>query len=309
MPPSRQLRPPVSYRPAHRPSPRPLKHVRYAMETDMTVCIAAAAMAFSDDPSIVLCSDCRLEDALSGADTGRKIQFSDSGWCYLMAGSLSRAKELVAIYRSSLAPAWDCKDEAEAVQMLRRGPEILKQRLVEEYLGTKWAINLEDFKLNGRKRFPSDLYNRINLDIEQINLGCELVMACFLETQPLIFLIDQSGQVHPQSGFATIGSGFSIAQASMHQRGYRHDFSVEKAMYCAYEAKRLAQISPGVGSKTEMGVIFGPYDKEKSGGFREFGIVGSGGFEYLETQFKRFGLQEFNSPESLDRKVMFSVLA
>jgi hypothetical protein len=63
---------------------------------------------------------------------------------------------------------------------------------------------------------------------------------------------------HTKLGFWCIGSGSILAQASMFNRDYSWTFSVEKAAYMVYEAKRNSERANGVGDKeTDITVITG----------------------------------------------------
>lgn len=230
---------------------RPVTQVRYAWQT-VTVCIAAQCLSPYGSrygPCTVVCTDARLEDDASGGDVALKM-FSQKDWVYLIAGNVALAQEYMAVHGLKAYMDVDC--EADAIESLRVGPRLMKERLVKEYLSTRWAIGLEEFRAIGHEHFPPDVYSKIHFDIEQMGIGCEIVATGYADRIPILCTINQYGEVRAQRGFATAGSGALMAQASLFRRGYKWTFPLELALYCVYEAKRAAEYAPGVGKTTNL---------------------------------------------------------
>ncbi|MGB0014158.1 MAG: hypothetical protein WBQ03_21345 [Candidatus Sulfotelmatobacter sp.] len=55
--------------------------------------------------------------------------------------------------------------------------------------------------------------------------------------------------------FAAIGTGSYVAIPAMHQREHDENKSLMETIYTVDEAKRLAQVVPGVGGTTSISVI------------------------------------------------------
>ena len=94
-------------------------------------------------------------------------------------------------------------------------------------------------------------------------------MAAALKSSPGQFLIagadsangfiytvgDNSFVLHDHPGFAAVGSGSLLAHSSLAVRGAHKQVSIEEATSLAYEAKKLAEATYGVGKKTDMGIV------------------------------------------------------
>jgi len=270
----------------------------------MTVCIAAQCL-YKGSPCFVLCTDARLEDDYSGGDVALKMEASSGNWMHLIAGNVARAQEFMAIMRAHTDT--HTEEEAEVIQAFRVAPRLMKQRLVAEYLDTRWGIGLDNFRENGAKHFPVDTYARIHAEIEQIEIGCEVVIAGYAGNVPVLCLVNRSGSVTPHTGFATAGSGYLLAQASLFRRNYRWSYRIEQAIYAVYEAKRLAEMAPGVGKTTNM-AVFGPLRKLNGGSIRTASVsfVSPAGFAELDKQLARYGPKDLDAMPNMDpNKMMF----
>src|SRR2546428_356051 len=112
-----RIHPPI---PRKSPYPPALKHLRYHWNCDSkdrksamadTICIAAIcgspALCVNpgEESTIILCSDSRLE--LEGVATGHtlKLFLASPSWIGLLAGDVSKAKELISRYSQCLEEA------------------------------------------------------------------------------------------------------------------------------------------------------------------------------------------------------------
>jgi len=232
------------------------------------------------------------------------MEMSGGLWYYLTAGNVARSEEFMAVLRAHTYTR--SENESEAIQCFRVAPRMMKARLIEEYLNTKWGITAEQFRDIGATHFPADVYSRIHAEIEQMGIGCEIVIAGFAGGVPVLCLVNQNGEVTPHTGFITAGSGYMLAQASLFQRNYRWTFDLERAMYCVYEAKKLAERAVGVGPTTNM-AVYGPLELMDRGSFHHASInfVSQEGFAELERQFATFGPQSLDSLPKMQPTKMF----
>ncbi len=99
------------------------------------------------------------------------------------------------------------------------------------------------------------------------------------------------GELWECDGFAAIGSGETIAEAALFQRGIVETLPLPHVAYAVYEAKRLGEITPGVGISTSMTVVDLTEDEQEHLRWRH---VGREGLEFLESQLReRFGPQKY----------------
>jgi hypothetical protein len=62
---------------------------------------------------------------------------------------------------------------------------------------------------------------------------------------------------HQHIGFCTIGAGRAEAHVSLAWREYQTSWSLAEGVFGAYEAKRAAELAPGVGDTTDIAIISG----------------------------------------------------
>jgi hypothetical protein len=102
-------------------------------------------------------------------------------------------------------------------------------------------------------------------------------------------LFSVTDRVSEQSSFATIGSGGTVARASLMSRGYRARSDVREAAYYVYEAKRNSENVPGVGKETHMEI----HEFHTAGGTNVSYPLIASEIELLGKQFSRLGPQPF----------------
>jgi len=100
-----------------------------------------------------------------------------------------------------------------------------------------------------------------------------------------IFRTDAWGNFYREENFSAIGSGAHVASAALFQR--EHDSSVKlmNALYNVFEAKRLGEISPGVGVSTTIDVML------SDGSVR---AISDECFDTLEKFFRRYGPKQIS---------------
>lgn len=69
---------------------------------------------------------------------------------------------------------------------------------------------------------------------------------------------------------------------------------LSKVLYCVYEAKQIAQMSPYVGTRDTVLHVIEPWESPQGFALRE---VRPEGLEFLKKQFETFGPRTFGSAE------------
>ena len=257
----------------------------------MTICIAAVCQTHDGNPTIILCSDHRIENEYYGGEVAWKIQLAGGGWCALIAGEMGKAKQLITACHACLdAPSF--MDEPDTIfDELKKCAQQQRRVLVNDFVESKLSISYEEFLAIGSERLPEDVYRQLLWDIQTLTLGCEIILAGFVDQVPYLFLIDNSGIVTERAGFAAIGAGAVVAEGALFQRRYATWLLGGEAMYYVYEAKRLSEIAPGVGIKTAMAVVQPGADGPT------MLHIGDGGVRFLEKQYAKFGLKRYEIPK------------
>lgn len=226
---------------------------------DMTLCIAAFAHEGWKEPkgsltAIVMCSDLRIETNVTGSETGFKMKKINDNWAMMIAGNISRTEELYSIYFSHL-PNEPIPSE-EILDALRKPPQILKQRLTEEYVQTTLAISYSEFLAKGSQSFPSSLFESVMNEIARMEIDCQVILIPTNDQKERkLYRVESSGSVYPQDNFATIGSGAESASSWLHYREQTKFKSLNETICTVLEAKKFCENAPGVGKKAHISII------------------------------------------------------
>ena len=149
--------------------------------------------------------------------------------------------------------------------MLFRSKEIL----ANEYLWQTLGVSYADL-VSPDKKFPEEVVTKRLEEVAKIRLQAALIVAGFISTQqadsleretnPYLFVVDDQSDhenvVRVEENFAAIGTGSYVAIPSLHQRQHDEEKSLMETIYNLYEAKRLAEVVPGVGDATSVQVMY-----------------------------------------------------
>jgi hypothetical protein len=230
----------------------------------MTVCIAAVCNHLKKD-RIILCHDWQgTYNSLGFSDQFDKQRYLGKNWMALVSGDLSQADELCAILYGSLDRG--TIDENVALKLVREGVFEYKKRLIDQFLQGSYGIDHDKLCGKGKEIFPEILLDQIHRDVGNVNLGVDILITGFFQSEdyatgdkflePCIIRVlgtsSQALDVSLQSPFSCIGDGGHSALASLLYRGHNDRWKLKKTVYAVYEAKRLAEILPTVGTSTSV---------------------------------------------------------
>lgn len=123
---------------------------------------------------------------------------------------------------------------------------------------SRFGLDLDSFKKEGRSIFGETRFDRYIDDIERLDVGCDFLVAGFGQgSMPHIFEVRNPGAVfdcHPMA-FSAIGSGEFIASSVLHSHSLNVSTLFEHALYYICEAKFMAEIAEGVGDTTTVVVL------------------------------------------------------
>jgi hypothetical protein len=236
----------------------------------MTICIAAICQQdeTNDEPRIVLCTDWNAEQGSAGSDTSDKMRELPNGWVALLAGSMPRAEELVAEYETHFRSMKQVEDDSALFAEMKKPARKQKEKLATEYIWQTMGVSYADL-VSPNKKFPESIVEQRLNEVAQIKLGATIIIAGFSATDqgqdkrervPYMFIVD--GESSPEDrvsvaeNFAAIGSGSYVAIPAMHQREHDESKTLMETIYTVDEAKRLAQVVPGVGPTTSISVMY-----------------------------------------------------
>jgi 20S proteasome alpha/beta subunit len=227
-------------------------------EHPVTICIGAICRENKED-RIVLCADQRVGiEGFASAETGFKLDVIGPGFAAMIAGTLARGRELCGVFNlhiDELLNNGQKLTQQNILDVLKEPPKMQKRRLLDEYFENTWGITHQQFLDGKLKHFPDSDRSKIAADIQAIHLDCFLLIAGFIQNTAFLCMCEDSGRVLRLDDFATIGSGSTVAQASLYRRGIQRFSLLEPALYAVYEAKKFAEIDPIIGTETNLVVM------------------------------------------------------
>lgn len=202
--------------------PQPLKHDGKRVKSHaMTVGIALECVLWDGSRGFVLCADTELSGTGVKDDRGDKFYRLGNNFMALMAGTWGTVTQLTERIANAIAPS------------IPRDEEDLKWRVLE----------------------PSQRFVKSEILFPKGSQPCEVIITGFMGEKPVmlyVYAYPRGVTVDFQRHHWTIGTGGSAAGAMIGERGFTPLASLEKALYVAYEAKRLSERISGVGRGTKI---------------------------------------------------------
>jgi len=280
---------PVKWYPA-----RTLPQMRYALGA-MTVCIAAST-AIKGVPAVVLCVDMMGSTDYTSSETIHKFYPVGPDFFALLAGTLSDAGEFARLVRSRLSTEKPA-DQSALLRQIRAAVRDFKHAMAETHIETAIGISYDEFRRKGKKTLPEDLYRSLCWEIRNQQTDVELLIAGFLPVPgkperliPAIVKVS-FGKVWYSDNFAVAGSGAGIAEPALFHRNQNSLDTFEATVYQVYEAKCLAERSPGVGRRLIM-LVLRPKQRPL--------VLTEPGIKFLDKQVKRFSPRRLKLPDFPD---------
>jgi len=277
----------------------------------MTLCIAAVCDdGPENDPKIVLCADFQKQtEGIGECETEDKVGFVKHGWPALIAGTITRANDLLNVYAAHFSNAQQDINQYTLMDHLRAPAHLQKEKLVDEYLRQSYAFDRNYFYGDGAQHLPETFITKVAFDIERIKLDASLLICGFLDetnfadnsvsARPFLGLIDEyqsasSSQeyVRIETEFAAIGSGSYTALSTLYRRSQESTDSLSKTIYNIWEANRLSESVPGVGKE-----YVSIYVLHKDGKLDEFN---QDGYKHLRKLYKKYGPKDITSNHESD---------
>lgn len=228
----------------------------------MTLCIGALASVPSPlIPCVVLCFDYKVANDEWGSESQYKFHVLSEQFVALFAGAPGKAKELSLLYQGRLKNTTLGLDNA--VETLAEPLAYFKRQKADFYLKMTLCVSYEEFLNKGAKWFGKPKYEQRLAAIDRHQPKVEMIIAGFIGGRPHLFRLGTEGDVgYLDLGLAgnscMIGSGAAAASISLHARKHDSNTALSQTMYYVYEAKKAGEISPFVGQKTRMHVLFPP---------------------------------------------------
>jgi hypothetical protein len=285
----------------------------------MTLCIAAVCDdRFNTDPKIVLCTDLeRGVEGIGASETEDKLGFVRQGWPTLIAGGISRAKELINVYAAHLEKYFAEINEFTLMDHLRIPAHTQKEKIIDEYLKQTYAFDRHYFYGQGMSSLPQTFISSVVDNIARIRLDGSLIIAGFIDEtnfntgekskRPFLGVVDVANDitgsqeyVRLEYEFAAIGTGAGTALSSLYRRKQGSKNSLKRTLYDVYEANRLSENVPGVGKE-----YIAMYVLNSDGTVKE---LTEDAFSYLNELYSKFGPQKIEGKKLNSKPEFFQPL-
>lgn len=148
----------------------------------------------------------------------------------------------------------------------------LRIKRAEETSFKPLGLDVQTF-LQSQSSLSPDFVLRLTRSLEVAELDLEHIIAGVDQSGGHIYLVEDPGisSCFDALGFCCIGSGQHHATMTFVRAGYSPSTPLRNALYLAYQAKRDAEVAPGVGSRftdlayvtAEKGIVFCPEDLMK----------------------------------------------
>jgi len=219
----------------------------------MTVCIAALC---NDGENCVLASD-QMTTAhfpigyeFETEDVEKIVCIVDSAFV-LTAGDVLFAREVIEETRKRLVDrVVRVKALTEAARTAYQHIRILQ--VVHTQLEPR-GLNLDSYYQSQQRLMPA-IVQMVDQALVGHNPGVELIIAGKDDLGCHIYTVQSPGRsiCHNPVGFAAIGSGGPHAVYSLIEAGYRKSLGIEEVKRMIEQAKKRAEVAPGVGADTRI---------------------------------------------------------
>jgi len=227
------------------PKPWPLKPFKWSNR--VTVCIAAVC---GSPATLIMSSDHMISMGSHWSADGlaMKIDSVGVGWF----------SQFSAENMSPVTPIHEVLRKSSQTTMGQVSSNVKKayheQRLVQiqDEILNLYGLSWEDFLTKGKDLLTERDFEQVIDKIASYDLGLELLMSGFDNEGPHVFSVSNPGKCdfYDKLGFAAIGSGSTLALASLFTSTYKRTDPLETCILKVLCAKFSAESASGVGSDT-----------------------------------------------------------
>lgn len=229
----------------------------------MTICIAAVCKSSG---CVVVAADrmftiaqplnVEFEPHLS------KIEEISLGCAGLAAGNSVFASEVLTRTRLKIRDGQNLSISSISEIVKEEYTHFRDQKIEETIIRATFGDDLVSFRSKGGflpnyLQVQPGLYQQIVVQCAQFNLGLDFLVVGTDEKGAHIYAVSHPGSVFnlDKLGYGTIGSGAVHAVVSLSLGGQTPDEHLHQTMFSVYDAKRKAEVAPGVGKETEMAIV------------------------------------------------------
>lgn len=202
-------------------------------------------------PAFIVASDRMM------TDQGLNIEYESSRWkaaivnktnMVFVAGDFTFLSDAIQHLNKTINSEQDLDTDQIAILLSKSFVEVRNSRMERRYL-SPIGVTFKDIEA-----LRSESYIRIYEELQREQFGVEaIVVGCSGEKAGL-YRLDEFGVItnHIDIGFLSIGSGGIHSSAHLMRQPYSHQSNYFRSLRATFLAKKHAEVSPGVGSATDM---------------------------------------------------------
>lgn len=194
----------------------------------------------------------------TSAENLNKLEWVEKLWPVLIAGTVTRAHDLVAAIDYEFADARTKNqkiDDTTVAGLLRSATRRMKFQIADGITSRELGLPYARFLRDGKTFLSERAFEDIEDTIREADLECEVIFTFFHNQRPYIYEISGDGDVGLVDNFCCIGSGSPLANASLHFREHDSDQILRTSIYRVFEAHEVARRAPGVGENFAISVF------------------------------------------------------
>jgi hypothetical protein len=223
----------------------------------MTICIAAICESCK---AVIVASDRMLTAgflALEFEHPDSKMEELSDSCVGLTAGDALAHTELFRACRQHVEQLKSPQVELIANEIKEQFIAMRQKRAEEEILKPRGFTLNQFYKEGFINRIPSDLAMMIDHSIKDRLYPLSILVAGVDDSGAHIYSIEDPGMVNcfDRLGYDAIGSGDRHALYSIVDKEHSADSKLNDTIFTVYEAKKRAELAPGVGGAVEMAII------------------------------------------------------
>ena len=220
----------------------------------MTVCIASTNIKHN---VLVFATDRMVTTAPLPIEFEHKIPkiAEITKYCVgLVAGSALRGKGIFeAVQDQTGGKSLSIHKIAQTAKIVYQNQRL---QIIEDIFLKSKGLSLQLYTEKGKDILPLSLHQQLDRQISTFNFQLEVIIAGVDEHGPHIYSIYNPGfiECYDSIGFHAVGTGALHILASLYNV-YDPECIPAESIYCVLRAKRDAEIAPGVGQRTDLGII------------------------------------------------------
>lgn len=226
----------------------------------MTVCIGALcdggkAAVIAADEMVTFGAPMNLQ--VEPPDL-RKIVPISASVALLYAGTVPDGEEIIGAVRSRIGTLGGPATVDAVAECVKDAYYHHKRRRAEETILRPWlGLDFQQFQELSARSPGSQILGQVLSVLSQHNLQTDFLVAGSDDTGCHLFTVNHPGVRYAMDtlGYATIGSGAMHAGISLALNKHTASAPLERTLFRVFEAKIAAQVSPGVGYRTDVAIL------------------------------------------------------